>query len=79
MAMTYKVVGHKVYGDDLVCDFEKISEAHHKIGEMLKDISSWKKICLEEFDGFDKVYDSTVWKNPFERWSEDEIKREIHS
>lgn len=72
MSMMYRIVGYNNSHDhDIVRDFDTKEEALDLIDEMTKNLGRWKKISFKIFDGFDKAYDSTVWKDPYVKWGDD--------
>ena len=70
--ITYRVVGiSDNIGEDIVRDFDMKEDALILIDKMTKKLGCWKLISFKIFDGFDKAYDSTVWKSPSVKWGDD--------
>lgn len=69
MADFWRVMGWDVAGNLMSYNYRTCAEAYAQIGEMIKDPAHWKLITFEEFDGFDRVYNATIWKNPI--WMRD--------
>lgn len=71
MVDTYRVVALPVSGGRKPFTYGTQKEALAKIRELSRDVLSFDAIFYIEYDGFDIVYESTIWNNPVSRWEED--------